>query len=115
MGAGVPPGLQNQCDLERGRVGSIPTHSRHLIPRMGSVRLGARRDLGGLTEERGMPTHHDCRSTFLTHLANYADNGQGVKPHVLMTIAGHSSLATTMKYYVRASDGDLRAAMACVS
>jgi hypothetical protein len=28
MGAGVPPGLQNQCGLGRGRVGSIPTHSR---------------------------------------------------------------------------------------
>src|ERR1043166_9313814 len=28
MGAGVPRGLQNRCDLGRGRVGSIPTHSR---------------------------------------------------------------------------------------
>lgn len=69
----------------------------------------------GFNEESGIPTHHDCRSTFLTHLANYANNGQGVKPHVLMAIAGHSSLATTMRYYIRASDDDLREAMACVS
>jgi integrase len=67
------------------------------------------------TEETGIPTHHDCRSTFLTHLANYANDGQGVKPHVLMAIAGHSSLATTMKYYVRASDDDLRKAMECIA
>jgi integrase len=65
--------------------------------------------------EEGIPTHHDLRSTFLTHLANHANEGMGVKPHVLMAIAGHSSITTTMKYYVRASDGDLRAAMACVS
>jgi integrase len=69
----------------------------------------------GFIAETGVPTHHDCRSTFLTHLANFANNGQGVKPHILMAIAGHSSLATTMKYYIRASDDDLRAAMACVS
>ncbi len=66
-------------------------------------------------EETGIPTHHDLRSTFLTHLANNANDGVGVKPHVLMAIAGHSSIATTMKYYVRASDSDLRAAMACIS
>lgn len=29
MGAGVSLGLQNRCVLLRGRVGSIPTHSRH--------------------------------------------------------------------------------------
>lgn len=70
----------------------------------------------GFTDEAGgVPTHHDLRSTFLTHLANHANEGLGVKPHVLMAIAGHSNIATTMKYYVRASDGDLRAAMACVS
>lgn len=69
----------------------------------------------GFTAETGIPTHHDCRSTFLTHLANHANNGQGVKPHVLMAIAGHSSLATTMRYYIRASDDDLRAAMECIS
>lgn len=69
----------------------------------------------GFTEETGIPTHHDCRSTFLTHLANYANDGQGVKPHVLMAIAGHSSLTTTMKYYIRASDDDLRRAMECIA
>jgi integrase len=63
----------------------------------------------------GVPTHHDLRSTFLTHLANHANNGMGVKPHVLMAIAGHSNIATTMKFYIRASGEDLKAAMACVS
>lgn len=69
----------------------------------------------GFTESESIPTHHDLRSTFLTHLANDANDGLGVKPHVLMAIAGHSNLTTTMKYYVRASDADLRAAMSCVS
>jgi integrase len=69
----------------------------------------------GFRDEEGVPTHHDLRSTFLTHLANNANDGAGVKPHVLMAIAGHSSITTTMKYYVRASDADLRAAMACVA
>jgi len=32
MGAGVPLGLQNRCDFERGLVGSIPTRSRQIVP-----------------------------------------------------------------------------------
>lgn len=68
----------------------------------------------GFRTDEGIPTHHDCRSTFLTHLANFANEGKGVKPHVLMAIAGHSSLSTTMKYYIRASDEDLRKTMACI-
>ena len=32
MGAGVPSGLQNQCEgLGASWVGSIPTHSRHFV------------------------------------------------------------------------------------
>lgn len=62
-------------------------------------------------EGASLPTHHDLRSTFLTWLANDSNNKQGVKPHVLMKIAGHSDLATTMNYYVRASDDDIKQAM----
>lgn len=69
----------------------------------------------GFAKETGIPTHHDLRSTFLTRLANHANGGIGVKPHVLMAIAGHSNIQTTMKYYIRASTDDLRRAMACVS
>lgn len=58
-----------------------------------------------------VPTSHDLRSSFLTWLANYANNGLGVKPHVLMRIAGHSDLAVTMKYYVGVTDEDLASAV----
>jgi integrase len=62
-------------------------------------------------DEKPIPTHHDFRSSFLTFLANSTNGGQGVKPHVLMRIAGHSKLQTTMQYYIRATDDDVRAAM----
>jgi integrase len=66
------------------------------------------------SDEKSVPTHHDCRSTFLTFLANHANDGRGVKPHVLMKIAGHSKMETTMKYYIRASDADIKAAMSSI-
>lgn len=58
-----------------------------------------------------VPTSHDFRSSYLTWLANYANNGAGVKPHVLMKLAGHSDINTTLAYYVTASDDDIRAAV----
>lgn len=63
------------------------------------------------SDGKPIPTHHDFRSSYLTYLANSANEGQGVKPHVLMRIAGHSKLQTTMAYYIRATDDDLRLAM----
>ncbi len=66
------------------------------------------------SDGKPVPTHHDLRSTFLTWLANFADGGRGVKPHVLMRIAGHSKIETTLRYYIRATDDDLRLAMASV-
>jgi len=63
------------------------------------------------SDGKPIPTHHDFRSSFLTFLANDSNEGRGVKPHVLMRIAGHSKLQTTMQYYVRATDDDIRSAM----
>ena len=63
------------------------------------------------SDGKPIPTHHDFRSSFLTLLANSHNGGQGIKPHVLMLIAGHSKLQTTMQYYIRATDDDVRAAM----
>lgn len=94
----------------------VCTKNGHMISaKKASKYFRAVADAAEFKEAEGIPTHHDLRSTFLTHLANNANDGAGVKPHVLMAIAGHSSIATTMKYYVRASDADLRAAMACVA
>ena len=60
-------------------------------------------------------THHDLRSTFLTFLANHADNGRGVRPATLLAIAGHSKIETTFRYYVFANNVDMRQAMEFVS
>ncbi len=62
-----------------------------------------------------VPTHHDFRSSFLTYLANHSNGGQGVKPHVLMKLAGHSKLQTTMQYYITATEDDVREAMELMS
>jgi len=72
--------------------------------------------LAGFAEADGktVPTHHDLRSTFLTYLANHADGGKGIKPHILMRIAGHSKLETTLKFYIRATDDDVHHAMSCI-
>lgn len=56
-------------------------------------------------------THHDCRSTLLSYLANKANDGQGIRPSILKSIAGHSKIEVTMSYYVRASDEDVVTAM----
>ena len=64
--------------------------------------------------QKSMPvaTHHDCRSTLLCDLAYHADDGRGIRPAVLKSIAGHSKIDTTMRYYVRASQEDVMSAMA---
>lgn len=62
-------------------------------------------------DKKPVPTSHDFRSSYLTWLANHANGGAGVKPHVLMTIAGHSDIDMAMKYYVKADSEDLAAAV----
>lgn len=59
-------------------------------------------EMAGLTEP--YPTHHNLRGTYLSYLANV----KRALPHQLMAVAGHGSIEVTMRYYVQASDGDLR-------
>lgn len=58
-----------------------------------------------------IPTSHDFRSSYLTWLANHANKGLGVKPHILMAIAGHSSIDTVMRFYIHAGLEDVAAAV----
>lgn len=57
------------------------------------------------------PTFHDLRHTFCTRHAN----DYKTPPHVLMKLAGHSRIETTLGYYVHAEEGDLYAAQANVA
>ncbi len=54
-----------------------------------------------------MPTFHDLRHTFCTRMAN----DYKVLPNVLMRLAGHSRIETTLGFYVHVEDGDLAEAM----
>lgn len=65
-------------------------------------------------DKKGDATHHDLRATFLSFLANVANDGHGVRPSVLMRLAGHSKIDTTMRFYVRATESDLEEAMAFI-
>ena len=60
---------------------------------------------------RPVPSSHDFRSSYLSWLANYANGGAGVKPHVLAKIAGHSDIQVTMKFYIDADAGDMASAV----
>ena len=50
---------------------------------------------------------HDMRRSYVTRLVR-----SGAQPDVVMTLAGHTSLSTTMTYYTATSKDDLRAAVA---
>jgi integrase len=96
------------CLSEKG----TPMTSQLAAPKF--KKIADRADLNG---KEGLPdvTFHDCRSTLLSYLANHANNGLGVRPSVLMRIAGHSKIDTTMRYYVRARDEDIQTAMAFIA
>jgi integrase len=51
-------------------------------------------------------TPHSARHDFCSRLAN-----SGVPPHVVMRLAGHSTIVVTGKYYLHAGDDALRAAV----
>ena len=51
-------------------------------------------------------TFHDLRATCITEWFE-----QGLMPHEVQRLAGHSSIETTMKYYVQVDRNDLRAAL----
>lgn len=57
------------------------------------------------------PTFHDLRSTFISHMANVVN----VPLSTLMKLAGHANVEITLQFYARASEIDLREAMANVS
>ncbi len=65
------------------------------------------RDFQAFLVRKGLPKvrFHDLRHSALSIMA-----GQGVLPHELMRIAGHSKIATTMEIYVDAKDEALDAA-----
>lgn len=107
-------------ERERARQDSLPfvchKNGRRFSSQNGSVMFREVAIKAGLDGKDGkpIPTHHCCRTYCLTYLANRANNGLGLKPHVLLRIAGHSKIDTTLKYYLKTSDEDLRAAMACI-
>ena len=104
----LPPRLLEELREARSRATTsyVCTRGTELFPskrhhvHFDSVVRAAR-----LAEPR--PTFHNLRGTYLTYMANV----KGVKPSVLMALAGHSSIEVTMRYYVRALDEDLRKAV----
>lgn len=89
---------------------------RPYSPQNGSVFFKEFVTKAGYDGEDGkpIPTHHCLRASFLTWLANNSHDGAGVRPSILMRVAGHSKIDTTMRHYVRASDDDLRSALGVV-
>lgn len=92
------------CVDESGK----PHHSAHVSPSIRDAIVAAGFDW---SDGKPVPKIHDLRLSFLSWLANHANNGAGVKPHALMRIAGLSELAGTMRYYDGACDGDLASAV----
>lgn len=89
------------------------------MPRQGSLVFGRRdgpargdiisREFAGLVAESGIRhcTLHDLRRTFVTYLAT-----AGVNAALVQQLAGHSAIATTVKYYTGVMPSALRAAQA---
>jgi integrase len=63
------------------------------------------------SDGKDVPTSHDFRSSYLSWLANHANNGAGVKPHVLIALAGHTDIEMAMRFYVKAGGEDLASAV----
>ncbi|HVT12453.1 MAG TPA: tyrosine-type recombinase/integrase [Fimbriimonadaceae bacterium] len=92
------------CLDERGE----PQHPKHVTRLIKDAVTRAGFDG---SDKKPVPTSHDFRSSYLTWLANHANDGAGVKPHVLMAIAGHTDIDMAMKYYVKADAEDLAVAV----
>lgn len=97
-------GIEWVCIDEKGK----PHHPKHVSRYIKGAVTAAGFDG---SDGKEVPTAHDFRSSCLTWLANYANNGAGMKPHELSAFAGHSDWETTMSYYIRASSDDVRSAM----
>ncbi len=96
------------CVDEKGQ----PLHPKHVSRLIKEAVTKA-----GLDGTDGMevPTSHDFRSSYLTWLANDANGGTGVKPHVLIALAGHTDINVAMTYYVKAGSEDLALAVNSLS
>ncbi len=71
----------------------------------------ARRDFRWFAQKAGIKTNdklniHSFRKAYGTNMANL-----GTPPHTLKDLMGHSSITTTMKYYVKSIDENRRAAV----
>lgn len=97
-------GQEFVCVDDRG----LPYHPKHITRHIKRAVIAAGFDG---SDGKPVPTQHDFRSSWLSWLANEANNGVGMKPHELMKLAGHSDYETTMSFYVRASDEDVRSAI----
>jgi len=92
------------CVDEKG----LPLHPKHVSNLIKDAVVKAGFDGSDGTE---VPTFHDFRSSYLSWLANHANKGAGVKPHVLIALAGHSDIDMAMRYYVKAGADDLASAV----
>jgi integrase len=104
----LPPSLIDELRAARSKAKSsyVCTRGTELFPsKKHHVHFDKVVEAAHLSEPH--PTFHNLRGTYLTYMANV----KGVKPSVLMALAGHSSIEVTMRYYVRALDDDLRKAV----
>ncbi|MBS1724648.1 MAG: tyrosine-type recombinase/integrase [Armatimonadetes bacterium] len=92
--------------------GGAPLHPKHVSRIIKDAVTSAGFDGSDGNE---VPTSHDFRSSYLSWLANHANNGAGVKPHVLIALAGHTDINVAMTYYVKAGAEDLASAVNSLS
>ena len=119
-----PPGILSILQEQRAKAHELGWEhvcpnsiGKPMTPQEGTVKFKRIAKLAGINGKEGLPdaTHHDLRSTLLSYLANKANDGRGVRPSVLMRIAGHGKIDTTWRYYIRAAEEDIRDAMAFVA
>jgi len=111
-------GVEWVCPNRDGGLYDPRNAGRHFTVAANKAVVGEKPDGSSIliNGQKGKPdvTHHDCRSTLLSYLANHANDGVGVRPAMLKGIAGHSKIDTTMRYYVRATDEDVLTAMKAI-
>lgn len=105
----IPPSIADELRFAKA-VATTPyvcTRKGELFPsKKHHVHFRTVLERAGLSDPQ--PTFHNLRGTYLTYMANVV----GVKPAVLMSLAGHGTVEVTMRYYVQTTSDDLRAAVA---
>lgn len=105
----------------------VGENGKHLDPRNASrsfkavakkTVIGKKRD-GTPIFLNGQPgtknaTHHSCRATFLSFMANQANNGKGISSSCLLKVAGHTKIETTQRYYIRTTGEDINRAISFI-